>query len=124
MGKSKKSKEDLEYAEWFGLNLTNILNKNGIFAKDIADQLGIDKSIVSRWCNGKMVPNAVNTVRIANILGVPPTALTLKSNTRLGKNLARIANENKEIDDIFLDKYVNLSDENKQRLIDLIDVLF
>jgi transcriptional regulator with XRE-family HTH domain len=64
----------------FGQLLKNIRREKGVSQRDLADQVGIDFSYVSKIENDRMPPPAAETiVKISHILGVSPEILLANS---------------------------------------------
>ena len=70
MGISKKENEIP-----FGKNLRRIAKKKGIRQSDMARYCGITEATMSRYFNGKIIPNVIVTEKMANFMGVPVTKL-------------------------------------------------
>ena len=60
----------------FPNNLRECRQKAGLLQRDVASKLGLDcADRLSRWENGRAVPNIVNLFKLATIYGVEPQAL-------------------------------------------------
>ena len=70
---------------------------------ELAELSGLNKSSVSRYLNGKMVPRSTQIGKLATALGVSPTWI-------LGSNVSMDGEEIKEIDTS------KLTDRNKEKL--------
>ena len=65
-----KSRENSQILQLFGAGLRSVLKSRGIRQTRLASGLGVDARNVSRWVNGKAIPNAVWVAKIADYLGV------------------------------------------------------
>ena len=59
---------EIEWLDIFGDNLRDILLDVGMTQSELADELGIDKSLVSRYVNKQYIPNLKTIINIAYIL--------------------------------------------------------
>ena len=59
-------------------NLERILGMHALPAKDAALVLGVDKSTISHWVNGKRQPQLGAALRIREVFEVEPTDLVTK----------------------------------------------
>ena len=102
--------------EMFRKNLSNMLISKGLSLTDIAKTLGISHSAVSRWVNGRVMPNATSLTKLANIFGVSPSTL-LKENVMLSDCIT-ICDEEKLLHD-----YRMLSETGKKKALERIEEL-
>ena len=65
--------------EIFIKNLRYLMEANGITQADISNALNVSSSTVSDWCNGNKFPRVDKLQRIAEMLGVRPSALTTET---------------------------------------------
>ena len=65
--------------EIFTKNLHYLMDKNNISQIDISRALNVSTSTVSDWCNGNKFPRVDRLQRIAELLGVRPSALTTET---------------------------------------------
>ena len=65
--------------EIFTKNLRYLMDKNNITQIDISRALNVSTSTVSDWCNGNKFPRVDKLQRIAELLGVRPSALTTET---------------------------------------------
>ena len=65
--------------EIFTKNLRYLMDKNNITQIDISRALNVSTSTVSDWCNGNKFPRVDRLQRIAELLGVRPSALTTET---------------------------------------------
>lgn len=56
-------------AKLIGRNIKQALALTGKSQQDLAEALGKDKGLVSRWCNDKVHPNPTSLKQIANFTG-------------------------------------------------------
>lgn len=59
---------EIEWLDIFGDNLRDILLDVGMTQSELANELGIDKSLVSRYVNKQYIPNLKTIINIAYIL--------------------------------------------------------
>lgn len=83
--------------------LNEAMRLRGLNLSELAELSGLNKSSVSRYLNGKMVPRTPQISKMATALGVSPTWV-------LGYNVTMDGEEIKEIDTS------KLSDRNKEKL--------
>ena len=111
-------KDRLKYA-------MNFRNKKAI---DIANALNINRGIISQYINGNYKPNQSRLYEIANYLNVNPAWLlgfdvAMEDNTLDVKQNIELDSKHR-LDSIIMDKSKELTDEDKQKLINLIDTIF
>lgn len=63
--------DDDKYKKNFSENLIFFMNLRGKTQTDIITDLGINKSVISSWCNGTRLPRMNKLELIANYLDVP-----------------------------------------------------
>ena len=59
---------EIEWLDIFGDNLRDILLDVGMSQSELADELGIDKSLVSRYVNKQYIPNLKTIINMAYVL--------------------------------------------------------
>lgn len=59
---------EIEWLDIFGDNLRDILLDVGMTQSELADELGIDKSLVSRYVNKQYIPNLKTIINMAYVL--------------------------------------------------------
>ena len=59
----------------FGINLSNLLIFHDINQSRLTKDLGINKSLVSRYLNGKTMPSETNLKKLASYFNIAPEAL-------------------------------------------------
>jgi transcriptional regulator with XRE-family HTH domain len=69
------------FAEWLDLTLAN----SGISARDLANQIGVSDSAVSRWRSGQSKPGMDTAVRLATVLDVDPIRLAVTAGLMDGR---------------------------------------
>lgn len=57
----------------FGEALNELLAKTGITQETLAEEVGIDRSMISHYINDKSVPRINVLLKIANVLKIDPT---------------------------------------------------
>ena len=60
------------------IRLREILTRKGISQEDFARLMNTSSSTVSRWCNGKMIPEEANLLRMAQVLMVHVEELSVE----------------------------------------------
>lgn len=61
---------DNEYKKIFSKNLNKYMDLNGKNQTDLINDLGLNKSAVSTWCNGTRLPRMDKVQLLANYFGV------------------------------------------------------
>lgn len=61
---------DNEYKKIFSKNLNKYMNLNGKNQIDLINDLGLNKSAVSTWCNGTRLPRMDKVQLLANYFGI------------------------------------------------------
>jgi len=61
--------------ESFAEGLSRIIRRSGKTQKQIAGEMGINYSSISRWLNAREMPNSVTMDKICNYFGVHPMML-------------------------------------------------
>lgn len=56
------------YEDVFPVNLRMLIAKRGITQKELAEEAGMTEAAISRYCNGKRVPNLVTAAALASAL--------------------------------------------------------
>ena len=59
---------EIEWLDIFGDNLRDILLDVGMTQSELADELGIDKSLVSRYVNKQYIPNLKTIINMTYVL--------------------------------------------------------
>lgn len=59
-----------EWLEIFGDNLPSILEEYGLSQRDLADEIGISESTISKYINKKQMPSIKVIVNIVYALGI------------------------------------------------------
>lgn len=59
---------EIEWLDIFGDNLRDILLDVGMTQSELADELGINKSLVSRYVNKQYIPNLKTIINMAYVL--------------------------------------------------------
>lgn len=59
---------EIEWLDIFGDNLRDILLDVGMTQSELADELGIDKSLVNRYINKQYIPNLKTIINMAYVL--------------------------------------------------------
>lgn len=98
-------------AEFLNKNLKYLRNKKNISQQNLADQIGIDRSTISRIENNEIDTTIDNAIKIAEILNV-------SVNDLISKDLTKEKN-NKCFDDleILFDKHKDiLTDDDKEMI--------
>lgn len=56
-------------------NIRRVVGRSGLSASDIARELGVDRSAVSRWMSGERVPIVQHLIELAKLLDIEVTEL-------------------------------------------------
>ncbi len=102
----------------FGQTLKAIRREKGISQRDLADQVGIDFSYISKVENDRMAPPAAETIqKICDVLGVSTEVLLSKSGKITGEMSGAIASSPSAIK--FMNEVANmrLTDHEWDRLM-------
>lgn len=59
---------ELELMQDIGRNIESVLEESNMSQRDLAREIGIDESTVSRYIRGKAMPTLKNLVNIAHVL--------------------------------------------------------
>ena len=59
---------EIEWLDIFGDNLRDMLAEVGMSQSDLADEIGLNKSLVSRYVNKQRIPNLMTIIKIAYVL--------------------------------------------------------
>jgi transcriptional regulator with XRE-family HTH domain len=103
----------------FGELLRNLRKQRRVTQRQLADQVGIDFTYISKIESGTMDPPAEDKIiRIAEVLLVEPEGLILAAN-KVPKSFQRLITENKEIP-VFLRKASELSPAQWKRIKEII----
>ena len=103
------------------INLKYLRQSYGLNKKQFADKIGTNVSNVSRWENSKNGITLDTAIQISNKLNIPLADL-------VGKDLS--VKENVELDNshkldyIVMEKTKTLTEEDKEKLISVIDTIF
>ena len=62
-------------AKRIGRNITNLLIENEKSQQELADAIGVSKSTVSTWANGKRIPRMDKVDKMCQFFGVPRSAI-------------------------------------------------
>lgn len=103
-------------AEYLNKNLKYLRSVKKISQQDLADKIGIDRSTVSRIENNEIETTVDNAIKIADIFNVSLSDL-------LNKDLSSNEQSNSELDNILFSKTKELSDEDKQVILNVINAI-
>lgn len=102
-------------SEYFRKNLKYLREKKGLSQGKLAEMIKKDRSSITYWELGKSEPSIENVLKICEVLKVPIFDMT-------GKDLTKEEiTEINELDEILFSKAKNLSDEDKQVVINVIN---
>lgn len=62
-------------------NMRRLLDERGMTGVSLAEQIGVDHTVVSRWLNCKASPRLKNIEKMAKVFGVPAEHLTQRPET-------------------------------------------
>ena len=60
---------EVEFLDELSANLRDALSDSGLSASEVAAEIDVDKSTVSRYLNGVSMPTVKNLVNIVHVLG-------------------------------------------------------
>lgn len=84
--------------EIFLKNLKHYMIKNNITQKDIHTRLGVSKSIVSDWCNGKIFPRPENLDELCDMLNISIVQLFLDNTDIYSVDMQELIEVSKQLD--------------------------
>ncbi len=126
-------------ANYFVKNLKYIRNQKKISQQELADKIGVDRSTIGYWENGKADPTLLNVQKLSdalniNMIKLVGTDLSLEENQTNEKKqfseeekkeaLKQVLkdkgffNENEEISKDDVDKLIDFAKRNKDYIID------
>ena len=115
-----------EYREYFSRQLTKYLEEKEMTFSDLANRLGVNKSVVSSWKSGARYPRMNTMQRVAEILSCEisdliqiknddaPAAPLPNSNNPLPKDSDTLSQD----ESLVLSKYRRLSPDGKEYIHD------
>ena len=109
-----------EYREHFSKQLAKYLGEKEMSYSDLANRLGINKSVVSSWKSGARYPRMNTMTHIAEILDCQISDLIQIQNTTESKTAHPVSAENDD-ETAALRKYRRLSPEGRQYIQDQLD---
>lgn len=59
---------EIELLQLFSTNLRELMKEEKITQEDLANEIGIDQSMISRYVNGQSLPSLLTTIKIADVL--------------------------------------------------------
>ena len=59
---------ELELLKLFSKNLKRMMDEDNMTQEDLADEIGVNRSMISRYINGQSMPSFLTVVRIADAL--------------------------------------------------------
>jgi len=59
---------ELEWLDDFGFNLKALIQEEGITQREFADELGLDKSTISKYISGERIPSIFILINMAYLL--------------------------------------------------------
>lgn len=123
---SKGFELDNNYVEkkmlsFFNKNLKYIRTQKGLSQQELADNLKLDRSTISRWENDEMDITVSNAIKISNLLNIPLEDLTEKDLTNSSRpydELSLLFKKNRNILTKDDEKIIRFLIENRKRDID------
>ena len=104
----------------FSSNLKYLRELNRIDREKLAKALNKDYTTIGKWETGDRTPNVEDSLEICKYFDINLNDLITK-NLRLESNVE--LDETHKLDNIILDKSKKLTDNDKQKLIDIIDII-
>lgn len=104
---------------YFSSNLKKIRENRGLSQNKFAELLNINQSNILRWEDGSRTPGIDAAIDISNKLKIPLGVL-IGEDLSLKENI--FLDEQNKLDWIITDKTKALSDEDKKKIIDIIDI--
>lgn len=83
---TEKSKKKNELKIKIGKKITELLKQNGKNQQDLVKALGFNKSKISKWCNGKNIPEDNELIKIADFFNVSLSYLKCQTHTKNADN--------------------------------------
>lgn len=105
----------------FADNLKYLRNLYNLNQKQLGDRLNKDYTTIGKWENGTRSPTMEDTLEICNFFNISLNDL-ITSNLRVEKDVK--LDESHKLESIILDKSKELTEEDKQKLINIIDTIF
>ncbi|MBQ3835205.1 MAG: helix-turn-helix transcriptional regulator [Elusimicrobia bacterium] len=56
---------------YLGRNLKKIMLEKNLTQKEVADKIGIEQTVISRWARGAAVPTIASIKKLSSVFGVP-----------------------------------------------------
>lgn len=107
-------------AKFFNTNIKFLRKRKKLSQEDVAEGSGIERSILSRIENNKIDTSIDNAVKLSTYFGIPIDILIGKD-LRLEENV--ILDENHKLDLLIMDKTKELSEEDKKKVANIIDIV-
>lgn len=105
---------------YFYTNIKHIREQRKLSLQKMAELINVNASTISRWENNNMGVTIDNAFQISNALKIPMADLVGKD-LRLEENV--ILDENHKLDLLIMDKTKELSEEDKKKVADIIDIV-
>lgn len=61
---------EVEWMDIFADNLVNVLDEANMTQKELADAIGVTKSIISRYINKQRMPSLKNIINMSDVLNI------------------------------------------------------
>lgn len=58
---------ELEWTKQFGFNLKSIMNEWGINQEQLAFEVGVDRTTINRYLNGRCMPTIKSIINLADV---------------------------------------------------------
>lgn len=60
--------DELELLELFSKNLKQLMKENNVTQEDLANDIGVDRSMISRYTTGQSIPSFLTVIRMSEAL--------------------------------------------------------
>lgn len=97
----------------FSKMLNYYMNKNGKTQVDLINDLGINKSTISTWCNGTKMPRMGTIQTLADYFGIMKSDLIEEKPATIEDD--GLSGQEKQLSELFK----NLNEDNRDILLDL-----
>ena len=101
----------------FSFNLKHIRSEKGLTREELGKLMGKDYSTIGKWENGVRTPIMEDVLKLAEVLNVEVSDLIKKN---YGKDFSE---EFSGLDQLMLSKFKKLSDDEKNAIILVIDLI-
>lgn len=101
----------------FSKNLNDLLYKNGMSRRDLADKIGVPYTTVCNWCNGVTYPRMDKVEMMAKVFNVPKSRLVETYNV-VPDGYFFLNDDEQRI----IEVYSHFGEEQKKRLLEYMEM--